>query len=181
MLDDFTPVLLEVNHHPSLGTDTPLDQVIKKSLLIDTLTIIAPNHEDKVSFFKQKWDQDGPVSQSAQAPRFFKDKTSPSPLGCYRKIYPVDSEEQYYSEYSSIMKLVCIDKPKIKVRVSDSAGGVRNLSHPKNLKLVERSGTRDQMIKEPALSLYNVIKNARASKLLSVLGEEKVAVEVTPL
>ena len=69
------------------------------------------------------------------------------------------------------------------MRISDTAKGVRNFSQPKSLKLVERAGDiRDKIIKEPALSLYNVIKNARASKLISVLGEEKGTVcEAIPI
>lgn len=31
------PYLLEVNHAPSFNTDTPLDYLVKKQLLIDTL------------------------------------------------------------------------------------------------------------------------------------------------
>ena len=41
------PYLLEVNHAPSFNTDTPLDFLIKKQLLIDTLRLLAMSVENK--------------------------------------------------------------------------------------------------------------------------------------
>ena len=41
MLDEeLKPVILEVNYTPSFATDTPLDQVIKESLIRDTLVLM---------------------------------------------------------------------------------------------------------------------------------------------
>jgi tubulin polyglutamylase TTLL6/13 len=41
------PYLLEVNHTPSFTTDTPLDSVIKKSLIRDTLRLMNINTKAK--------------------------------------------------------------------------------------------------------------------------------------
>jgi len=68
------PLLLEVNHHPSLSTDTPLDLVIKRSLLIDTLSIVSPQHVDKLGYFKSRWEQESQATHSAQATRLNKPK-----------------------------------------------------------------------------------------------------------
>ena len=41
------PYLLEVNHAPSFNTDTPLDFMIKKQLLIDTFKILGMSVDEK--------------------------------------------------------------------------------------------------------------------------------------
>jgi len=38
--------LLEVNHTPSFSVDTPLDHIIKKNLVKDTLLMMTPNQEE---------------------------------------------------------------------------------------------------------------------------------------
>lgn len=43
----YTPYLLEVNHNPSLITDTPLDKFIKKKLVKDTLGLLNVNVKRK--------------------------------------------------------------------------------------------------------------------------------------
>jgi tubulin polyglutamylase TTLL6/13 len=42
--EDFEPLLLEVNHSPSFSTDSPLDLIIKKCLILDTLNLLNLNH-----------------------------------------------------------------------------------------------------------------------------------------
>jgi tubulin polyglutamylase TTLL6/13 len=41
------PYLLEVNHTPSFTTDTPLDSMIKKNLIRDTLRLMNINTKTK--------------------------------------------------------------------------------------------------------------------------------------
>lgn len=44
MLDDnLKPILLEVNHNPSLRTDSEVDMRIKKTLVEDTFKILGMN------------------------------------------------------------------------------------------------------------------------------------------
>ena len=43
----FKPYLLEVNHAPSFNTDTPLDYLVKKKLIYDTLNLLGVSIEDK--------------------------------------------------------------------------------------------------------------------------------------
>ena len=38
--------LLEVNHTPSFSTDTPLDHIIKKNLIRDTLQMMTPSQDE---------------------------------------------------------------------------------------------------------------------------------------
>jgi tubulin polyglutamylase TTLL6/13 len=52
--EDFTPLLLEVNHSPSFAAETPLDLIIKKHLLLDTLNLLNLNPEDKIHYFKSR-------------------------------------------------------------------------------------------------------------------------------
>lgn len=51
--------LLEVNHTPSFSTDTPLDHLIKKNLIKDTILMMAPTPEEiaaqeQLDRFKQR-------------------------------------------------------------------------------------------------------------------------------
>lgn len=58
MLDHkLNPVLLEVNYTPSFSTDTPLDALIKKNAIRDTLLMLNIN-EKNVSQLKAKRDKD---------------------------------------------------------------------------------------------------------------------------
>lgn len=41
------PWLLEVNHAPSFGTDTPLDFKIKKDLIADTIQLLGLSYKKK--------------------------------------------------------------------------------------------------------------------------------------
>lgn len=45
--DKFQPSLLEVNHTPSFTTDTPLDSLIKKNLIRDTLRLMNVSNKAK--------------------------------------------------------------------------------------------------------------------------------------
>ena len=52
MLDkDCKPILLEVNHSPSLSTDSPLDYKIKSDLVHDTLKLLGLSTRRK-AFYK---------------------------------------------------------------------------------------------------------------------------------
>ena len=49
------PWLLEVNHTPSFAVDTPLDNIIKKNLITDTLLLVNINNEEKMEFKKKPY------------------------------------------------------------------------------------------------------------------------------
>jgi len=40
---------LEINHHPSLNLDEPIDRLVKGNLLVETLTLVQPMYKDKTS------------------------------------------------------------------------------------------------------------------------------------
>ncbi|CAD8073735.1 unnamed protein product [Paramecium sonneborni] len=48
------PWLLEVNHTPSFSTDTPLDKIIKKNLILDTLILLDIRNKPKKNYLDQK-------------------------------------------------------------------------------------------------------------------------------
>lgn len=48
------PLLLQVNHSPSFCTETPLDLLIKKCLILDTLNLLNLNNEDKINYIKSR-------------------------------------------------------------------------------------------------------------------------------
>ncbi len=53
MLDNHCkPLILEVNHSPSFGTDSPLDHKIKSSLIQDTLKLLGLS-VNRRNFYKQ--------------------------------------------------------------------------------------------------------------------------------
>ena len=54
MLDNFCrPVLLEVNHSPSFGTDSPLDYKIKSELITDTIRLLGLSAKRR-NYYKQQ-------------------------------------------------------------------------------------------------------------------------------
>jgi len=48
------PWLLEVNHSPSLSTDTPFDMKIKLQLMTDTINILNMDPKRRIKYYKQK-------------------------------------------------------------------------------------------------------------------------------
>lgn len=53
MLDaNLTPWLIEVNHAPSLGTDSSFDKAIKLQLLEDTFKLLNLSHKRKSNYKK---------------------------------------------------------------------------------------------------------------------------------
>ena len=50
------PYVLEVNHTPSFTTDSPLDSLIKKCLIRDTLVLMNINVKTKNEIIKQKME-----------------------------------------------------------------------------------------------------------------------------
>ena len=93
--EDGQPILLEVNHSPSFCTETPLDLLIKKSLILDTLTLLNLNYEDKINYIKSRNEQDN-ISSSQIFKSYVKNVVVSSELesiGAYKKIYPVDNVE----------------------------------------------------------------------------------------
>lgn len=47
LLDNAEPVLLEINHQPSLIADSPFDMAVKKSLIMDTINLLNIDEKDK--------------------------------------------------------------------------------------------------------------------------------------
>ena len=55
MIDsELKPWIIEVNHSPSFCTDSPLDMVIKRYLILDTLILLNLKGEEKEIFLKNK-------------------------------------------------------------------------------------------------------------------------------
>lgn len=53
ILDDHSPIVIEVNHTPSFETATPLDYMIKKNLIKDTLKLMRINTKQKKALFQK--------------------------------------------------------------------------------------------------------------------------------
>jgi len=51
------PYLLEVNHAPSFNVDTPLDNLIKKELVIDTLKVLGLSIDEKKQKLQQIYEE----------------------------------------------------------------------------------------------------------------------------
>lgn len=51
ILDNLKPIVIEVNHTPSFETSTPLDYMIKKNLIKDTLKLMRITSKHKKSLF----------------------------------------------------------------------------------------------------------------------------------
>jgi tubulin polyglutamylase TTLL6/13 len=49
-----TPWLIEVNHSPSFGTDTPLDKKVKHELMVDTFRLLNLSVKRKRKLKREK-------------------------------------------------------------------------------------------------------------------------------
>lgn len=47
LLNTGEPILLEVNHQPSLVADSPFDMAVKKSLVMDTINLLNIEEREK--------------------------------------------------------------------------------------------------------------------------------------
>lgn len=52
--ENMKPYLLEVNHTPSFATDTPLDSLIKKNLIRDSINLMNVNLKTKNEILVQR-------------------------------------------------------------------------------------------------------------------------------
>jgi len=53
LTDDYKPIVIEVNHTPSFETATPLDYLIKKNLIKDTLKLMRITQKNKRKNFER--------------------------------------------------------------------------------------------------------------------------------
>ena len=51
LTSDLKPIVIEVNHTPSFETGTPLDYMIKKNLIVDTLKLMRITQKNKRKHF----------------------------------------------------------------------------------------------------------------------------------
>ncbi|CAD8154125.1 unnamed protein product [Paramecium pentaurelia] len=111
------PYLLEVNHTPSFTTDTPLDSIIKKNLIRDTLILMNVNIKAKNQIIqsrreqlqqrvltgkKQKITQEEKQAQ-IQKYQKLRDEYENNNLGDFIKIYPLQDSGEYkrFIEFAS--------------------------------------------------------------------------------
>ncbi|CAD8160906.1 unnamed protein product [Paramecium pentaurelia] len=97
------PWLLEVNHTPSFSTDTPLDKIIKKNLILDTLILLDIRNKPKKNYLDQKraptFQRPPKMSQDEKEKQInqftiFENKH----LNGYVRVYP-DENLQYYEQF----------------------------------------------------------------------------------
>ncbi|CAD8177128.1 unnamed protein product [Paramecium octaurelia] len=114
------PILLEVNHTPSFTTDTPLDSMIKKNLIRDTLKLMNVNLKAKEQIIasrkeslqqrvltgkKVKLTMEEKVTQMKQQEQQ-RNGYENAHLGDYVKIYPLEDSQKYdkYIEFASSLQ-----------------------------------------------------------------------------
>jgi tubulin polyglutamylase TTLL6/13 len=119
MLDaDCKPVLLEVNHAPSFGTDSPLDYKIKSQLIFDTIRLLGMS-VNRRNFYKQMMQEEQErriLSGKATRPtaeqkdrlkkefQMKRDQFERRNLGNYDLIYPTQNEEEM-AEYQKMLEV----------------------------------------------------------------------------
>jgi tubulin polyglutamylase TTLL6/13 len=117
MLDNFCkPVLLEVNHSPSFGTDSPLDYKIKSELIHDTMKLLGLSVKRR-NYYKQQIQEEQErrilSGKSSKPQGEFKDRLrkdfnevrdqfEKKNLGGYELIYPSQNEEEM-AEYQKLL------------------------------------------------------------------------------
>ncbi|CAD8077678.1 unnamed protein product [Paramecium primaurelia] len=97
------PWLLEVNHTPSFSTDTPLDKIIKRNLIRDTLILLDVKNKPKKIYLDQKRAPvyQRPIKMSLEEKEKQQIKMSlyeDKHLNGYIKIYP-DEIKDYYEQF----------------------------------------------------------------------------------
>ena len=118
------PYLLEVNHTPSFSTDTPLDLLVKKTVIRDSINLLGLSKRGEVNLrvmrnargirelrslrseIKEKWMQ----TQSDIEERF---------KGGYTRIYPAENVEEY-DEYMIAARDVWLSNLGIKKKSKES-------------------------------------------------------------
>jgi len=53
LTDELRPIVIEVNHTPSFETATPLDYLVKKNLIKDTLKLMRVTQKNKRKNFER--------------------------------------------------------------------------------------------------------------------------------
>lgn len=103
------PYILEVNHTPSFSTDSPLDRIIKKTVISQALELINVNLRNRKKYFKKQKEDILKRSMTGKLERLTKEeklelmnslnkkkgKFENKHLGGYRKIYPIEGSEKY--------------------------------------------------------------------------------------
>ena len=107
------PWLLEVNHAPSFGTDSELDQLVKFKVISDSLKIAHINTEARKRFeqmrkelkvvrlrkkegAKDKLSRSQLVQQAAISRSNWEDSAD---LGGFKKLYPTENSENHYMRF----------------------------------------------------------------------------------
>ena len=170
------PYLLEVNHTPSFNSDTAIDREVKRALIRDTLVLlnIDKNHKKKYKSEQKKEFNDrllGGKRGNLEDKNFKKikeqkkrDDYESSHLGNYKKIYPLEQEEEPYQDFMTYAK-ECFEmstgtKKKVekvekieKVVVVHEEGKLKSTSNieTKNLE-IKRSASQQSYKPTPLLS-----------------------------
>eukprot|EP00002_Diphylleia_rotans_P013434 TRINITY_DN262_c0_g1_i12.p1 TRINITY_DN262_c0_g1~~TRINITY_DN262_c0_g1_i12.p1 ORF type:complete len:737 (+),score=152.34 TRINITY_DN262_c0_g1_i12:31-2241(+) len=108
------PWLLEVNHAPSLRTDSPFDKVVKRALVKESLDILNIRVEDKIRFQRLRMNQIRsksiglPVAEDDSIPNVEpltgpeRERHEDTVMKHFRRIYPV-SEASLHQKYEDCL------------------------------------------------------------------------------
>ena len=124
------PYLLEVNHAPSFNTDTPLDFLIKKQLLFDTLKLLGMTVEEKRKIIqnlhdmkhqrllqkqtlKEKIDM---LTRQLKEKQRAREEYELENLGGYDRIYPLPADDPRQMRYNDIVKVVYNNEAEVQIR-----------------------------------------------------------------
>lgn len=166
-----------MNHSPSFCTDSPLDLVIKKYLILDTFNLLNLSHEEKIAYFKSRVDQDPLNSNlgSYSPPRTScrSGKEEGEELGGYRKLFPLENVvecEEVNRTYYNVLRVQKLERShRMYQRCSLPATHKACLNC--NVRLGESvlfQGAKEE--NNPSYTLYQAINNLYA-KRGSVLKE----------
>lgn len=115
-----TPYLIEVNHTPSFNTDTPLDKAVKRAVIKDSLVLMNIKKSHKVKYLKeQKAQFEKRAFAGNKAKLTFEEKEKiiqknlvqrdlyeQQNLGGFKKLYPLETEEEPYKEFIEYAKVL---------------------------------------------------------------------------
>lgn len=116
--ENLRPYLLEVNHTPSFATETPLDSLIKKNLIRDSINIMNLNLKTKNEIMIQRKEimqkrvlTGKKVKLTSEEKQELikqcmekRDQFEKTHLGGFKKIYPVENNEELANEYAQCLQ-----------------------------------------------------------------------------
>lgn len=147
------PYLIEVNHTPSFTTDTPLDKAVKRAVIRDSLVLMNIDQKNRVRYFKdQKKEFEkrtvsiskpnaGQKEEAARKAREERDLYEEGHLGGFKKLYPLEKEEEPYQEFMDYARVLWQKSTGTFIGKKNEEGKAKNEENKEKMGEIKRKNT----------------------------------------